>query len=140
MKPLQTSPKGRLRQSKIVEDLPLLRPNRMGRFQQRFKPEDLPDQQTTFSFRVKGMKCKSHLTFIFLSLFIFRKQSLKNFSVMKKKIFIVAAVLLSSRLLGQQPDRAIVDSLSSLQNNVELTGVVVTATKFPHKQSETGKE
>ena len=40
-KPLQTSPKGRLK-SKIVEELPLFRLIRMGRFHQCFKPEDLP--------------------------------------------------------------------------------------------------
>jgi hypothetical protein len=44
-KPLQTSPKGRLK-STIVEELPLFRLIRMGRFQQCFKPEDLPGSST----------------------------------------------------------------------------------------------
>src|SRR5215831_405338 len=53
---------------------------------------------------------------------------------MKKKIFIVAAVLFSSRLLGQQAPQPFDDTASR-----ELSAVVVTATKFPLKQSETGK-
>jgi hypothetical protein len=52
----------------------------MGRFQQRFKPEDLPELPiaigTTFILLSgEKLKCKRHRTFIFLSLFIFRKQS-----------------------------------------------------------------
>jgi len=58
-----------------------------GRHQPTTKPEDLPGSLTTFSFRVKGAKCKSQPTFIFLlvlvqspaSLFSW-KQSPKNFS------------------------------------------------------------
>jgi vitamin B12 transporter len=58
---------------------------------------------------------------------------------MKKKIFIVAAVLFSSRLCSQQPDSVVADIAEFPSTNVELLRVVVTATKFPRKQSETGK-
>jgi hypothetical protein len=65
-KPLLTSPKGR-NKSMIVEVTPLFRLIRMGRFQQCFKPEDLPGSLTIIqSFRVKGMECKSCKAFIFL--------------------------------------------------------------------------
>jgi vitamin B12 transporter len=47
---------------------------------------------------------------------------------MKKKIFIVAAVITSSHLQAQQ------DS-----TNKTLDEVIITATKFPQKQSTTGK-
>jgi hypothetical protein len=40
----QAPSKEGLKESKIVEELPLYRLIRMGRFQQCFKPEDLPDQ------------------------------------------------------------------------------------------------
>ncbi len=53
---------------------------------------------------------------------------------MKKKIFIAAAVLLSSQLYAQTPVPII--SGDSAKN---LNEVVVTATKFPIKQSLTGK-
>jgi hypothetical protein len=69
-KPLQIPPFAGLRESKIVEDLPLFRLIRMGRFQQRFKPEDLPHQLTFILLSGEKLKCKSRRTFIFLSLFI----------------------------------------------------------------------
>jgi vitamin B12 transporter len=47
---------------------------------------------------------------------------------MKKKIFIVAAVIVSSRLLAQQ------DTTGQV-----LDEVVITSSKYPRKQSETGK-
>src|SRR5690242_4044011 len=56
---------------------------------------------------------------------------------MKKKIFIVAALFFSSRLFAQ--DSVVVDNVEFPWTNVELSRVVVTATKFPRKQSETGK-
>lgn len=46
---------------------------------------------------------------------------------MKKKIFIVAAVIFSSRLLGQEDTSRVLDE------------VVITSNKYPRKQSETGK-
>jgi vitamin B12 transporter len=51
----------------------------------------------------------------------------KIFSKMKKKIFIAAAVLISSQLYAQKDSTKILDE------------VVVTATKSPVKQSQTGK-
>ena len=53
---------------------------------------------------------------------------------MKKKIFIAAAVLISSQLYAQKPVPAV--SGDSTKN---LDEVVITATKFPIKQSLTGK-
>ena len=73
--------------------------------------------------------------FYFLSFFISRKQSQKKFfQKMKKKIFIVAAVLFSSHLYAQKSIPVI--SGDSTKN---LNEVVVTATRFPIKQSLTGK-
>jgi vitamin B12 transporter len=99
----------------------------MGRFQQRFKPEDLPDQSTFILLSGERLKCKSHQTFIFL--FIFRKQlQQKIFQKMKKKIFIVAAAIISSQLQAQtDTTREILDE------------VVITANKYPNKTSLTGK-
>lgn len=48
---------------------------------------------------------------------------------MKKKIFVVAAIILSSRLTGQVQDTT----------GKTLDEVVLTANKYPKKQSETGK-
>lgn len=56
---------------------------------------------------------------------------------MKKKISIVAAVLISSRLLSQQD--SVVNQSAQSSSHPELAGVIVTANKFPRKQSETGK-
>ncbi len=53
---------------------------------------------------------------------------------MKKKIFIAAAVLISSQLYAQKPVPTV--SEDSTKN---LDEVVITATKFPIKQSLTGK-
>jgi vitamin B12 transporter len=58
---------------------------------------------------------------------------------MKKKIFIVAAVLFSSQVFSQQQDSTVVELDEFPWSNAELTRVVVTANKFPRKQSETGK-
>lgn len=56
---------------------------------------------------------------------------------MKKSILAVAAIIISSRLLAQQ-DSIIVET-DGIFRNPELTRVVVTATRYPVKQSETGK-
>lgn len=64
----------------------------------------------------------------------FQEAVTKNFSKMKKKIFIVAAVFFSSQLYAQQPVQVI--SGDSTKN---LDEVVITATRFPIKQSLTGK-
>ncbi|MEO6542325.1 MAG: TonB-dependent receptor [Ferruginibacter sp.] len=53
---------------------------------------------------------------------------------MKKKIFIAAAVLFSSQLYAQKPVPEI-----SVDSTKILNEVVITATKFPIKQSLTGK-
>jgi vitamin B12 transporter len=58
---------------------------------------------------------------------------------MKKKIFIVAAIILSSRLWGQQQDSIVVDMTELPWSKTELNRVVVTASKYPQKQSQTGK-
>jgi len=63
--------------------------------------------------------------FIFLSLFNYRKQSQKFF--MKRKIFIVAACIISSPLLAQDTTYKSLDE------------VIFTASKFAQKQSATGK-
>ena len=54
---------------------------------------------------------------------------------MKKKIFIVAAVIFSGQLQAQNP----VPVISADTAAKSLDEVVITATKFPKKQSETGK-
>src|SRR6516164_6525136 len=63
--------------------------------------------------------------FIFLSLFYFRKQSQKIF--MKKEFLFVAACLIGSHLLAQDSTYKSLDE------------VIFTASKFPQKQSTTGK-
>jgi vitamin B12 transporter len=91
------------------------------------KPEDLPGSSTIIqSFRVKGRKCNGLETFISLTHFP-ESSHKKIFLKMKKKIFIAAAVLFSSQGHAQK------DSTKNLDQ------VVVTATKFPIKQSLTGK-
>jgi len=54
----------------------------------------------------------------------------KIFNKMKKKFFVVAAVMISSQLQAQQPADTTVRSLDE---------VVLTSNKYPKKQSETGK-
>ena len=61
---------------------------------------------------------------------------------MKKKIFIVAAVFFSNHLLAQQKIAATANTpipVISGDTTRNLDEVVITATKFPKKQSETGK-
>src|SRR5262245_55155764 len=111
----------------------------MGRCSTISKPEDLPIHQPHLLLSGERLKCKSPRTFIFLSLLIFRKQSLKNSSTMNKRFFIVAAVLLSSRALSQQADSAVTNGEEFPTTHLELSRVVVTATKFPRKQVQTGK-
>lgn len=52
---------------------------------------------------------------------------------MKKKIFVVAALIISSTLMAQDSQQANDSSFSSLDE------VVLTSNKYPKKQSETGK-
>ena len=54
---------------------------------------------------------------------------------MKKKIFIVAAVIFSNQLLAQQKNA----TATNTDSTKSLDEVVITATKFPKKLSETGK-
>ena len=91
----------------------------------RAKPEDLPDQLKSFSFRVKGGDVKAQGIYIS---FIFPEAVTKKFFKMKKKIFVVAAVLIGSHLLAQE------DTTSKTMDEV-----VITANKFPQKESGTGK-
>jgi len=81
------------------------------------------------------MKCKSQLTFIFLSqrccfpaTFFPEAVTANFFKEMKKRFFVVAAIIFSSQLHAQQ------DSIAT-----PLDEVVLTANKYPRKQSETGK-
>ncbi len=90
------------------------------------KPEDLPYQSNKFQLSGERQKCKSHRTFIFLFL-IFRERSHKKSLIMKKQFFVVSAVILSSILQAQ-------DTTSN-----SLDEVILTASKYPQKQSETGK-
>src|SRR5216117_3321047 len=57
---------------------------------------------------------------------------------MKKKIFIVAAIFFSSQLRAQQ-DSTVVQIEEHPSTSIELSRVIVTATKYPKKQSQTGK-
>jgi vitamin B12 transporter len=75
---------------------------------------------------VKGRKCNGSTAFISLSFFSRKQSQKKFFKKMKTKIFIAAAVLISSAAQAQ-------DSTKNLDE------VVITATKFPIKQSLTGK-
>jgi vitamin B12 transporter len=77
---------------------------------------------------VKGRDDKAHRYL----LYYFRKQSQKNLCNMKK-FFTVAAILISSQLVAQQTEFQERDSTRTLDN------VVVIATKYPTKQSNTGK-
>jgi vitamin B12 transporter len=56
---------------------------------------------------------------------------------MKKKIFIVAAVFFSSQLFAQKDSVVINEEFPS--TSIELLRVIVTANKYPQKQSQTGK-
>ena len=64
---------------------------------------------------------------------LFLGSSHKKIFQMKKKIFIAAAVIISSHAQGQKTSTLVSDSVSSLAE------LVVTATRFPTKQSSTGK-
>lgn len=55
---------------------------------------------------------------------------------MKKKIFIVAAIFFSSQLIAQD---SIIVNEEFPTTSIELTRVIVTANKYPQKQSQTGK-
>jgi vitamin B12 transporter len=82
----------------------------------------------TLCFRVKGRDDK---TYRYL-LYYFRKQSLKNFLGMKK-IFAVTALFFCSQLYSQTTSINEEDSSKTLDN------IVITANKYPTKQSNTGK-
>ena len=73
------------------------------------------------------LKCKSRKTFIFLSLYFPEAVTQKIYLKMKRKFFVVAAVMISSLLQAQ-------DSTNTL-----LDEVVLTANKYPNKTSLTGK-
>jgi len=66
----------------------------------------------------------------------FHESSYKNiFYKMNKKIFMVTAVFFSSQLLAQQKDA----TATNTDSTKSLDEVVVTANKYPQKQSSTGK-
>jgi vitamin B12 transporter len=69
-------------------------------------------------------ECKRRVAFIFV---LFSGSSHKKFFKNEEKIFVVAAVIISSQLFGQ-------DTMSKVMDEV-----VITANKFPQKQSGTGK-
>lgn len=59
---------------------------------------------------------------------------------MKKKIFVVAAIMISSQLFAQlETDSIVLPGTEFPWSMMELNRVIVTATKYPRKQSETGK-
>lgn len=115
----------------------------MGRPSDPGKPEDLPASIFIIhGFRAKGMECKRCKAFIFHGIGVqthyhFSTEAVtKNiFYYMKKKFFIVAAVLFSNHLQAQQ--RPHVQAADSTVSN--LDEVVITANKYPQKQSSTGK-
>jgi vitamin B12 transporter len=81
---------------------------------------------------VKSVECKRRAAFIFI--FIFPEAVTKNFLEMKKKIFVVAAIFVSSQLIAQPVPTSREDTVSKTMDEV-----VITANKFPQKQSGTGK-
>jgi vitamin B12 transporter len=113
----------------------------MGRIQQSFKPEDLPDQVNNIQLsgeehemgppdfsldRETQLRTKRATSFL---IFYFPKAATpKIFITMKKKFLVPAALLISSQLLAQQ------DSTFK-----PLDEIVVTANKLEQKQSSTGK-
>src|SRR5436190_8410563 len=75
------------------------------------------------------------LPLLYFYLFYFESSHKKNiFLKMKKKIFIVAAVIFSGQLQAQKPAQVI-----SGDTTKNLDEVVITANKYPQKQSSTGK-
>ena len=101
----------------------------MGRkFKRRESQKTCHNPLTTFSFRVKGLKCKRRKR-LYFSLFYFAGSShLKYFQKMKKKIFIVAAVIISSHLKAQ-------DSTQSKT----LDEVTVTSSRSEKKILDAGR-
>ena len=75
---LPTPPKKGHKESKIVEDSPLFRLIEWEGFNNALSQKTCHIIQITFSFRVKGMRCKSRWTFIFLSLFSRKQSQTKN--------------------------------------------------------------
>ena len=101
-----------------------------GRLLRLTEPEDLPVALKSFqSFRVKG---RSVTALPLLYYFIIRKQPLK-FLKMKKKILFVAACISGSTLFAQLVPQMREDSSKILKE------VLLSVTKFPLKQNETGK-
>jgi vitamin B12 transporter len=81
---------------------------------------------------VKGRNVKAEGSLYFI-LYFNRKQPLKIFQKMKKKIFVAAAISFSSTLYAQQPAPSMSGDSSTMDE------VVITATKTAIKQSLTGK-
>jgi vitamin B12 transporter len=85
---------------------------------------------------VKGMKIQGwRHSFIFYLFYFLGSSHTKNiFQNMKKKIFMVAAVIFSSRLQAQT-----LVPVNSGDSSKTLDEVIFTANKYPQKQSSTGK-
>jgi outer membrane cobalamin receptor len=83
---------------------------------------------------VKGKRCNGFTAFIFLS-FLFRKQSQKkHFSKNEKEDFYCGCCYFQRQLQAQKPAQVI-----SGDTTKNLDEVVITANKYPQKQSSTGK-
>lgn len=99
--------------------------NRREGIKQRSKPEDLPDQTNLIRLsgeRLEDLRMKGILLFSLYTEAVTQKSC-----KMKKQFFVLAAVIISSQLQAQ-------DSTGRL-----LDEAVITANKYPQKQSETGK-
>lgn len=92
------------------------------------KPEDLPFTTNHFMLSGERHEYKLQRTGIYISPLFSRKQSQTFYQSMKKNIILVAALGFTSWAFAQQ------DTTAKL-----LQQVVVTANKFPQKQSNTGK-
>jgi vitamin B12 transporter len=113
----------------------------MGRCQQRFKPEDLPNQTNLIRLsgeRLEDLRMKGILLFspllVSLPTTLSRKQLHKNSCKMKKRFFVLAAVIISNQLQAQLVPIVQEDTTSKY-----LDELVITANKFPNKTSLTGK-
>lgn len=102
-------------------------------FNKKAEPEDLPGLLITIGiniFQLSGEKQECICRAAFISLSLSWKQSHKNFMLMKKRFFVLAAVIISNQLRAQ---------LVPQQDTTLLDEAVITANKYPNKTSLTGK-
>jgi vitamin B12 transporter len=104
-----------------------------GKVSAQTKPEDLPDHVKIILLSGERRRFKNLTVFISH----FSGSSHKKFFNMKKKIFIVAAIFFSSQLFAQKDSVVINEEFPT--TSIELLRVIVTANKYPQKQSQTGK-